>query len=560
MKIPGGFIVASVVVLTSAAQADTVFRHASVLPMDRNVVLSNQAVIVSNTRIVWVGPDAKAKFAKSATVIDARGKYLLPGLVDFHTHPEPSDLPSYADYGITTIAALDGEPLSWRAFHLKVPATSPNVISATRIMDGIKPAHTHNISVASPADVPTIMDPMIANGAVMAKVYSNMTRPEMEAIVAYSHERGLPVIGHVPTQLPMNYVLGGNGLDMVAHSEELTHFLKPAPTDAEEQAVVDLVARNKIVVTPNLVVIAKIEGLATNSAALLADPQSAYLPPNIYQEWLLRNNGYASNKDMPRFLAAINQQLRVQKALTHKLSDAGVLLLAGTDAPDNVWPGESFHEELALLSANGLGNYGALRAATFNAGVFASSQIRTMSAERFGVVAPGARADLLLVDGNPMGDLAALRQMEGLMIAGHWYSKAQLDAARQAEIPILKKMHADVDRYEALFTAGNFGALNAFLDSLASGTQWPFSEDITNGDARDLAGAGKRPDGIRLLQHLERLLPHSIAIRNRLGHLAQDAGDWALAKSAFEDTLGISPGNGIAKQGLVDTAVKKASH
>jgi imidazolonepropionase-like amidohydrolase len=542
-----------------APAADIVFRHANVLPMDRNVVLSDYAVVVHAERIVWVGPDKEATIPDSATSIDATGKYLLPGLVDFHTHPEPSDLPSYTAYGVTTIAALDGEPLKWRTAHLSLPAVAPNLISATRIMDGRQPVHWHSYTVGSPADVPAIMDPMIANGAMMAKVYSNMTGPEMEAIVAHAHERGIPVIGHVPTKLPMTYVLGGNGLDMVAHSEELTHYLNAAPTDAEEQAVVDLVARNRIAVTPNLIVIQKLPGQATNIRAILSDPQSAFLPPDLYQEWLPRNNGYANRKNIPAFVAAIDQQLSVQEALTHKLADAGALLLAGTDAPDTCWPGVCLHEELALLSANGLGNFGALQAATFNAGVFAANEIRAFAADRFGVIAPGARADLLLVDANPVLDLNGLRRMTGLMIAGRWLDKATLETARQSELPLLARMHASVDRYEKLYTAGDMTSLMAFLDTLPSGAQWFFSEDVVCADAKRLAGAGNAAQGMALLSHLKRLLPQSIGVRNMLGRIALDAGDVKTAGQAFEDALSIAPRDAVSLQGLADTAARAGS-
>src|ERR1700761_8138460 len=103
MNIRIGLAAASFFVFAQGAQADIVFRHASVLPMDRNVVLADQTVIVHADRIAWMGADRDAKIPKGATVIDAHGKYLLPGLVDFHTHPEPTDLPSYTDYGVTTI-------------------------------------------------------------------------------------------------------------------------------------------------------------------------------------------------------------------------------------------------------------------------------------------------------------------------------------------------------------------------------------------------------------------------------------------------------------------------
>jgi hypothetical protein len=530
------------------------FRHVSVLPMDRDIVLSDQAVVVRGNTIIWTGDDAAARIPASAKSIDGRGKYLLPGLVDFHTHPEPSDLPSYTDYGVTTIAALDGEPLRRHAEHNVLPASTPNIISATHIMDGRQPAHWHNYSVGSAADVPAIMDPMIAQGAQMAKIYSLMTRAEMEAIVAHAHARGIPVIGHIPPDLPREYVLGGNGLDMVAHSEELTHYLSDTPTDAEEQALVDLVVRNRVAVTPNLIVIAKLEGQTLHLKEVLADPEIAYLPPNLYQEWLPRNNDFSNRSNPASFVASVRAQLAVQEGLTRKLNDSGALLLAGTDAADTCFPGECLHEEIALLSANGLGNYGALRAATFNAGVFASTQIRAMSTERFGVIAPGTRADLLLVDANPVADLAALKQIDGVMISGRWRARAELDAVRKAELPTITHLHAIVDRYEQLYVAGNIAALTAWLDTLPTLSQWPFSEDIMCQDARILEKAGRGTDGLALLTHVRRLLPQSIGIRNVRGQIALRAKDYVTARAAFAETLAIAPENAVAKKGLADIA------
>lgn len=528
----------------------TIFRHASVLPMDRDVVLANWDVVVHGDRIASLLPDKDVHITGRDTVIDATGKFLLPGLVDFHTHPSPSDLVSDLFYGVTTIATFDGELLQWREAHVRLPEDAPNVISTTRIMDGPVPTWRGNYSIGDPGEVPAILDHQIALGASMAKVYSQMTMPIMKVIVEQAHLRGIPVAGHVPRGLPMDYVLGPAGLDIVAHSEELTHYLSANPTDAQIDGVVAQVARNDIAVIPDLVVIEKIPDLAISADRVLAGSGAQYLAPADFQELLPRNNPYAHRVNVPEFVAAIRRQLTVQEVLTKRLADAGVLLVTGTDAPDNCLPGEALHEELRLLVKSGLGNYAALRTATFNPGIFVANEVRSQAGDRFGVIAPGARADLLLVDGNPLQDLSALERISGSMVAGRWRPQRELALARADLLPVLQNAHVRVEKYEQFMAANDIAGLIGLLDTTREGGDQPFSPDVLSADALALAKRGRQSDAIELLTHAERLLPESIAVPNTLGQIALQAGKLGTARRAFGDTLRIAPHDWVAEQGL----------
>lgn len=528
----------------------TIFRHASVLPMDRDVVLANWDVVVRGDRIVSLSPDKDVHITSADTVIDATGEFLLPGLVDFHTHPSPSDLVSDVFYGVTTIATFDGEPLQWREAHVRLSEDVPNIISTTRIMDGPVPTWLGNYAIGDPGAVPAILDRQMALGASMAKVYSQMTLPIMKAIVEQAHLRGMPVAGHVPEGLPMDYVLGPAGLDLVAHSEELTHYLNASPTDAQITGVVTQVARNDIAVIPDLVVIEKIPDLATRADRALAGPGAQYLAPADFQESLPRNNPYAHRANVLKFVAAIRRQLALQEVLTKRLAAAGVLLVSGTDADDNCLPGEALHEELRLLVKSGLGNYAALRTASFNAGIFVAAEIRSQAGDRFGVIAPGARADLLLVNGNPLQDLSALERISGSMVAGHWRQQRELARARADLLPALQKAHARIQQYERLMAANDIPALIALLDATRHESDPPFSPNVLSADALALARRGRQTDAIELLTHAERLAPESIALHNTLGEIALQAGKPGTARQAFSDTLSIAPHDWVAEQGL----------
>jgi hypothetical protein len=297
-------------------------------------------------------------------------------------------------------------------------------------------------------------------------------------------------------------------------------------------------------------VIWHIPELATDANRALARPGTAYLAPADYQDWLPRNNDYAHRPNVQKFVDAIRRQFALQSLITRKLSDAGVLLVSGTDAPDNCLPGEALHEELGLLVAAGLTRYAALRTATFNPGIFVAAKIRAATGDRFGVIAPGARADLILVDSNPLENLDALDRISGSMVAGQWRKQGELAAARAQIGRDMKAAHARVDAYERLWTSGDVRGVIALLDRTPAENDAPFSDLVLSADALSLAKAGRGADAITLLHHTERLLPESIAIPNTLGLIASRAGATTTAAAAFRDTLKIAPHDAVALQGL----------
>jgi tetratricopeptide (TPR) repeat protein len=208
------------------------------------------------------------------------------------------------------------------------------------------------------------------------------------------------------------------------------------------------------------------------------------------------------------------------------------------------------HEELRLLVKSGLGNYAALRTASFNPGIFVAAGIRSQAGDRFGVIAPGARADLLLVDGNPLEDLSALEKIDGTMVAGHWRPQKEVVRAREDVLSRLRKAHARVEEYERLMTASDIPGLISLLDHTADQDDQPFSPVVLSADALALAKSGGPMNAIQLLTHAERLLPESIALRNTLGQIALEAGKLDTAREAFRETLRIAPYDAVAEQGL----------
>lgn len=506
-------------------------------------LLADQAVVVRDGKIVSVGADDGAALPARARVVDGRGLFLMPGLVDFHTHPAGvEELASYLLHGQTTIATLGGEGLGLRPRLGR--AAAPNLLTSGATLDGNPPINRRFHAVSGAADVAAIVEEQRREGADFLKTYSFMTKPELEALADEGARRGLPIAGHTPRNVDASVALANIGI--VAHGEEYFKYLGPPPWDDAMARVVALTVKNKVAVIPNLAAYRWMPRHAAALPSIMADPDTAFLPPAIYHEQLPANNRYANRPNIPSFVANSAEGLETLKRLTRSLHSAGVPLLAGTDAPIVCFPGRCLLDELELLHESGLSIFETLATATVNPGKLVADTMRKPDA--FGTVSPGMRADLLLLGSNPLLSLDSLEDVKGVMVAGRWRRREEIVAGRERLRRVLAERHAVVDRYERLLVSDR-PALFRYLATLTP-RDGMLNDNVVIFDALMLDQEGKTADAIELLEATSRLMPRRFGQLNVLGQLLAKGGDAAGARNAFVRSLAVAPRNGVALSGL----------
>lgn len=421
------------------------FTGATLIPMDVEGHVPGMTVLTRDGLIEAVGRDGDVTIPPEATVIDATGHYLMPGLADMHTHisvvvslTAPPAPESAADQGTLFVANGVTTIMNMGDFggH-NVPALRDRFARGDDVGPFIILGHFARGSgdggqstyrATTEFEGRTIVDRAIREGYDFAKVYSGVTRSAFNAIVERSEAAGMPVFGHVPTELGITGALTG-GQSMVAHaSEYLTlHYgrqLDPSLTPA---------GINKASSGPGWMTttLAASEGFraawGNNVAALnayLAPPERGrrFTHPEIqsrWRFWLGLGGGTPGQLDA---------ELPFILEYTAAFYRGGVNVLMGSDAADvaGVASGFSAHRELELLVQGGLTPYEALTTATANPGRFAAEYFPDM--EPFGKIEPGYRADLILLNADPLLDVTNVRDRAGVMARGRWYTSAELDA------------------------------------------------------------------------------------------------------------------------------------
>ncbi len=409
----------------------TAFVHVNVVPLDTERVLWDQTVLVADGRIAAVG--RRLAIPTNARVEDGKGAFLSPGLADMHVHSDTrEDLEVYLANGVTSVLNMGGASAGFMdQLRTEVNAgrrPGPHIYAAFRV-DG-SPRY-NNFVIDTPEQARAIVGIAKTNGYQFIKVYNDLSPACFEALIDEGGRQHLPVVGHGVTAIGLRHQLAA-GQVMVAHTEEFlyTVFYGPdhlpdteAPDAAQIPGVVDFVLREKAFVTADLntyAVIARQWGKPGVAAALLRIPETRYLSPRDRILW-----GREDYKTRKGSLAA---RLAFLQRFTKAMSDGGVPLVAGTDAPSlpGLVPGFSLHDDLDALESAGLSRFQALATATRNPGQFIR---RTLPAEEpFGTVAAGGRADLILTRGNPLRDLSVLRRPLGVMAGGKWYPASELRA------------------------------------------------------------------------------------------------------------------------------------
>ncbi len=394
--------------------------HVNVIPMDREVVLSDQTVIVRGDRITQLGDARSVRIPHSIVVrIEGRGQFLMPALADMHTHLfYRTELPLYPLNGVMTVLNLDGRPahLNWRREVADGSLFGPAIFSAGPTF----------MSARSPSEAVAEVDRQADAGYDAVKIYNQVSREEYPALIAEAKKRKLLLMGHVARAPGFDATLRGG--QSIAHAEEYLYtFFNDYADDPkrdlnhplDEAKIPQAVAMTRqagIYVVPTLVAYHNIIRQVTDLPAYLAQPEMKYLPPSAFAALQPGVNGYVkrmAKEDIP-FLPA---NYEFQKKLVRALHDGGVPLLAGTDSYGPL--GWSLVEELQNLQDSGLTPFAAIQSATTNAAAYLHRS------EEFGTVAVGRRADLILLTKNPLTDVNDIRAISGLVIHGRWISAAE---------------------------------------------------------------------------------------------------------------------------------------
>lgn len=410
----------------SQEQHSTAFIAVNVLPMDSDRVMPRQTVLVESGKIIAIGPSVAVP--KGAQIIDGEGsRFLSPGLADMHTHVDTAEeLAVYLANGVTTLLNM-GDASS--AFMGQIrPAVDRGKLPGPRVyaafvVDG-SPRYGHFV-VTTPDEARWVVRLAKTNGYDFIKVYNNLSAECFQALIEEGGRQQIAVVGHGVSLVGLERQLAA-GQILVAHTEEFMYTMFSSSNDRppgleEIPDAIALIKRHGAFVTADLntyATIARQWGRPAVVEAFMQSPEVRYLSPNRRIEW--RAAGYSKrNGDLAARLSFLSR-------FTKDMSDAGVPLVVGTDAPTipGLVQGYSVHDNLGALERAGLTRYQVLSAATRVPGELIRRSVR--SAARFGTIALGSRADLIYSAKNPLDDLSALREPLGVMANGKWYTQSEL--------------------------------------------------------------------------------------------------------------------------------------
>jgi imidazolonepropionase-like amidohydrolase len=373
-------------------------------------------------------------------VIDGGGQYLMPGLADMHVHTwSEGDFVLFLANGVTTVRNMWGsaQHLQWKKRIEAGELTAPSIITAGPLMDGPPPIWEGSYLVSTPDEARKAVAEQKEAGYDFVKVYNQLSLEVYDAIIGAAREHGLPVAGHVPYDVGLEHVLESRQ-DCIEHLEGYRELLEaddsPVRGDMSVQNKVrrwNYVDKSKIPAAVeataeagswNCVTIVVYQRLSSpaEAAKMLELPEMKYVDPLMKATWDPTQD-YRLQKLTQEDFDNIRKGIVILTELTGKLHEAGGRILLGTDTPNPfVVPGFSIHTELKNLVAAGLTPYEAIKAGTRDAAEFVGQL------DQWGTIAPGRRADLILVEANPLEDVANAAKRAGVMLRGQWFPEAEL--------------------------------------------------------------------------------------------------------------------------------------
>src|SRR5262245_33395753 len=375
--------------------------------------VANAVIVVEGTRIKAVGARGQIAYPSNANVIRLDGRTILPGLIDGHVHLRDYQVPMFLPYGVTTIADIHNDTawsIAQREALKSGRITGPRLfVSGARVTGPLGPPTTDGSYVRDAEEARAYVRKLKAAGVDHIKVDLTITDDQLRAVIEESKAAGLPLLGHtrnIKKAVDM-------GFRHMEHTDTMARALleqegKQIPTGVAPESLVDpklfpplieYFVKQGVYVNPTMVLV---WGSATDrprdwiaaAKEVVKDPGLGFVPDSAKTAWVREPGraraGYANVKE---FL--------------QKYSAAGGKVLAATDTGccEQIVPGLSLHEEMQALTDAGIPTMKAIQGATLWAAEVIGQQ------KDLGSVEPGKLADFTVIDGNPLADITATRNV-----------------------------------------------------------------------------------------------------------------------------------------------------
>ena len=463
-----GLVLALVLSGAPAYADDLAFRHVTVVDVVGGRLIRDQVVRISGERIVEIVPAAGGRIPKGIRVVDATGKFLIPGLWDMHTHllsgvppgcPEVT-FPLSVAHGITGIrevASFLDLLYAWREEVESGRMVGPRIVGTGSLIDGVPPVYPGiAIVLRTPIEARQNVDILAQRGADFVKAYEMLRRDTFFAVVEQAKKNGLAVVAHVPLS-----VLAGEASDAGVRSFEHLRNIEFACSREADTLLAERIAlleagagRGGGELRSEIHTAQRTRALDTydveRCTALLRKfaANGTWQTPTLYLNMRevrrpdLRDDVRAALRWVPdrqrtewdawtkrvsglklEAAAALKRHADWEVQLVRRMNEEHVGLLAGTDVA-TPWtiPGVALHDELSALVEAGLTPLEALRTATLNPARYFEKT------GEFGTIAPGRIADLVLLEADPLVDIRNARRIVGVVTNGRYLDRPALDA------------------------------------------------------------------------------------------------------------------------------------
>ncbi|RMG27414.1 MAG: hypothetical protein D6730_07205 [Bacteroidetes bacterium] len=438
-------------------------RNVRIVDVEKGRVLPPCDILIDQGRISGITQVGAIRLMPHVKIYQAGGKYIIPGLWDMHTHPDDPELwrmkpdaksrdlllPQFVMHGVTGTRDMAGSlevVKDWKRRIQSGELIGPEIFAAGPLLDGPNPMWDGSVGIASPQRVQPVVDSLIREGVDFLKVYSLLPRDIYFALSKYANQIDFPFCGHVPNEVSCAEAaqsgmksqehLLGILLDCSSRSEEVrankVDFGQAKGLDRyvlRQQLLLDTYDPQKAQQlfqtfvkygswhTPTLSMWYKnawFEREVEKDRELYA-----YLPEYMRRYWTPEENDHLRYRDHQGFIQMKQQLYRKYEELVKAMHQAGVPLLAGTDMGANplCFPGIGLHNELSCLVAAGLSPAEALKTATLNPAIYLGIE------KDYGTVAEGKVADLVILEENPLEDIAHIREIRAVFKNGKLYDE-----------------------------------------------------------------------------------------------------------------------------------------